>query len=120
MWLLSWCSSEFSLTALAWDWFDGFFIHTARKWPLIPQFPHVLLNAGQSFRAIVLPRAIDQNDRAAGHAARVALFMIRRGLNFVPTEFRWASVDLFQEFKAREPEPPPGYEPIEHRSELAA
>ena len=70
------------------------------------------------YRTIVLPPEAAADEPRARKAAEVALFFIRRGLNYVPTAFTFTARRDFRRFRRLAPQPPAGAALIRSRGEL--
>jgi len=72
------------------------------------------------YRTLVVPQSGSLGDRNAARAARVTLFFIRRGFNYVPTTLAPAVIRGFWRFRRTTPERPTGVARARHRGDLLA
>ena len=72
------------------------------------------------YRALVVPPAVLGDPARAARAAATAMFLVRRGLNFVPTMLGPTALRQLAAFRRTPAEPPDGGPVARHRAELAA
>ncbi len=72
------------------------------------------------YRSLVSPGAAGLDPHAARRAARTALFLVRRGLHYVPTRIRPGALLDFRRFRRSAPVRPPGVLKVASRAELLA
>jgi hypothetical protein len=70
------------------------------------------------YRTVVLPPDAAADEARTRKAARVALFFVRRGLNYVPTAFTLGALRDFRRFRHLAPRPPARVPRVRTRAEL--
>jgi hypothetical protein len=79
---------------------------------------HYYRDVRVTYRTLVVPHAADE--RLARSAARIALFFLRRGFNYVPTTLGLSAIAGFWRFRRTAAARPEGAPRVRSRAELAA